>query len=148
MQVPPVVGIALGEPGRDDDSRTDALAVALLQGVEHAVVGHDDRRDIGRFRKRTDVWVGAHPHDLVVPGIHRIDVQAILVLQRPGEESPAILHARRRTDHRDRARIEHLVDRCPLAVGPDIGEFHRRFLRRHRVFIHPSLRPPRPPWRG
>src|SRR6516162_1693001 len=53
-QITPVVHAALGKARRDHDGRSRPLAVALLEDIEHLVVGHHDAHHVGCLRQVRD----------------------------------------------------------------------------------------------
>ena len=121
LQLEPRVRPALGESRGNDDRGTGLLPMAFLQHVEHLVERHHDADEIRRFRKIADAAVRAHAADLLVIRIHRVDAYAVLGFQHRVQQAPAVTSALRRCpDHRDRARVEHLVDRAHLVFGPEL----------------------------
>ncbi len=122
LQITPVVHAALGKTRRDHDRRSRPLAVALLEDIEHLVVGHHDGDHIGGLRQVRHARVGLLPHDFVVTRVHGINPHPIFGLERRGQKPPAILHPRCRAHDRNRARVEHFVDRRHLRFCPELHD--------------------------
>ena len=120
LQIEPRLDAAFGEAGGNDDRRAGLLRVTFLHHGEHLVVGHDDADQIRRFGQIGHAAIAFGAHDLVVIRIHGVDIHAVLALQHGFQKPPAVTALGGRADHRDRARVQHFVDRPHLVVRPHV----------------------------
>jgi hypothetical protein len=118
LEVEARVGAALGEAGRNDDPGAGFFLVTLLEDAKDARVGHDDAHEVRRFGQLGDARVRAHAVDLLVVRIHRIDANAVFRLEDRVEQPAAVSAFCGSADDRDRARVEHPVDRLHAFRGP------------------------------
>ena len=127
----------LGEPGRDDDESTDALAQRLLRGSEDRRAGRRDHREIDRVRDLLDRAVGSHAGDRLAVAVHRVGGAGEVAGEDVAEEltadrAPPLGGA----DHGDASRLEErpqggddglviaLLDALEEALGRRDRELH------------------------